>query len=99
MSNTTLPGTPAPIVWQRRAFAEFLGSAVVAENHLSEQDRIDRGSFAGCVAGALSHQEYLETLADSGFAAISLEYTHEVAPEMHGATVKAVKPAASYPVV
>jgi len=69
-------------------------SDVVAENHLSEQDRIERGSFAGCIAGALSHREYLDALAGAGFAAVSVDYTHEVAPGMHGAIVKAVKPSA-----
>lgn len=68
-------------------------SDVVAEDHLSEQDRIQRGSYAGCIAGALSKQEYLDTLAQAGFVDISVEYTHEVAPEMHGAIVKAVKAA------
>jgi len=66
-------------------------SDVVAENHLSEQDRLERGSFAGCIAGALSHQEYLDTLAEAGFVDISVDYTHEVAPEMHGSIVKAAK--------
>ena len=68
-------------------------SDVVAENHLSEQDRIERGSYTGCIAGALSHQEYLDALTAAGFADPSVEYTHVVAPEMHGAIVKAVKPA------
>jgi arsenite methyltransferase len=66
-------------------------SDVVAEDHLSDQDRIQRGSFAGCIAGALSHQEYLDALAGAGFVDVSVEYTHEVAPEMHGAIVKAAK--------
>ncbi len=70
-------------------------SDVVAENHLSEQDRIDRGSFVGCIAGALSNEEYFATLSAAGFVDISVEYTHEVAPEMHGAIIKAVKPSAS----
>ena len=67
-------------------------SDVVAEDHLSEQDRVERGSYAGCIAGALSKGEYLATLTAAGFAEISVEYTHEVAAEMHGAIIKAVKP-------
>jgi arsenite methyltransferase len=66
-------------------------SDVVAENHLSEADRIQRGSYAGCIAGALSNEEYVAKLTEAGFTDISVEYTHEVAPEMHGAIVKAVK--------
>jgi ubiquinone/menaquinone biosynthesis C-methylase UbiE len=67
-------------------------SDVVAENHLSAQDRIERGSYTGCIAGALSNQEYLNALAAAGFVDATVEYTHEVAPEMHGSIVKAVKP-------
>ncbi|TFC17955.1 hypothetical protein E3O19_05550 [Cryobacterium algoritolerans] len=68
-------------------------SDVVAENQLSAEDRIQRGTFAGCIAGALSHQEYVSALTAAGFVDVSVDYTHEVAPEMHGAIVKAVKPA------
>jgi SAM-dependent methyltransferase len=69
-------------------------SDVVAENHLSAEDRIERGSYTGCIAGALSNQEYLDALAAAGFLDATVEYTHEVAPEMHGSIVKAVKPSA-----
>jgi arsenite methyltransferase len=66
-------------------------SDVVAENHLNEHDRIERGSYTGCIAGALSQQEYRHALSEAGFENISIEFTHEVAPEMHGAIIKAVK--------
>ena len=68
-------------------------SDVVAENQLSEADRISRGTYAGCIAGALSLDEYLDLLTAVGFDAISIDFTHEVAPEMHAAIIKAVKPA------
>jgi arsenite methyltransferase len=68
-------------------------SDVVAEDHLSEQDRSDRGSFAGCIAGALSRSEYLDGLAAVGFTAAEVQFTHEVAAGMHGAIVRATKPA------
>lgn len=68
-------------------------SDVVAEDHLSEADRISRGSYAGCIAGALSQGEYVGLLTDAGFTDVSIQFTHEVAPEMHAAIVKAVKPA------
>ena len=70
-------------------------SDVVAEDQLSAEDRIARGSFTGCIAGALSNREYVEALAAAGFVGVSVEYTHEVAAEMHGAIIKAVKPAVS----
>ena len=67
-------------------------SDVVAEDQLSVAEREERGSHVGCVAGALSRQEYVEGLAAAGFTDIEVRFTHEVAPQMHGAIVRAVKP-------
>lgn len=67
-------------------------SDVVAEDHLSPADRSDRGTHVGCIAGALSRAEYLEGLAAAGFSKIDVTLTHEVAPGMHGALIRAVKP-------
>ena len=68
-------------------------SDVVAEDHLTTADRAERGSYVGCIAGALSRAEYLEGLAAVGFAEAEVAFTHEVAPGLHGAIVRAVKPA------
>jgi SAM-dependent methyltransferase len=68
-------------------------SDVVAEDRLSPEARAERGSYAGCIAGALSKGEYEAGLAEAGFGEISVEFTHEVADGLHGAIVKAVKPA------
>jgi SAM-dependent methyltransferase len=67
-------------------------SDVVAEDHLSPAERAERGSFVGCIAGALSVQEYLDGLAAAGFTAAEVHFTHEAVPGMHGAIVRAVKP-------
>lgn len=67
-------------------------SDVVAEDSLTPAERAERGSFVGCIAGALSRSEYLEGLAAAGFVGASVTFTHEVAPGMHGAIVRAVKP-------
>ena len=67
-------------------------SDVVAENQLSPAERAERGSYVGCIAGALSIEEYETQLSSAGFVDVSVELTHEVAPEMHGAIVKATKP-------
>ena len=66
-------------------------SDVVAEDRLTPEERADRGSFVGCVAGALSKGEYEAGLDGAGFEEISVEFTHRVADGMHGAIVKAVK--------
>jgi ubiquinone/menaquinone biosynthesis C-methylase UbiE len=67
-------------------------SDVVADDRLSSQERALRGSFVGCIAGALSFSEYGELLLASGFTDVSVEPTHEVAEGMHSAIVRAVLP-------
>jgi arsenite methyltransferase len=66
-------------------------SDIVAEDRLSPEERAERGSYVGCIAGALSRTEYEAGLAAAGFEQISVEPTHEVADGMHAAVVKAVK--------
>ena len=66
-------------------------SDVVAEDRLSPEERAERGSYVGCIAGALSKSEYEAGLEAAGFEQVSVEFTHEVADGMHGAIVKAVK--------
>jgi arsenite methyltransferase len=66
-------------------------SDVVAEDELSPEQRTERGSHVGCIAGALSRREYESGLAAAGFEHVSVEFTHEVADGMHGAIVRAVK--------
>jgi arsenite methyltransferase len=68
-------------------------SDVVAEDRLSPSERAQRGSYVGCIAGALSKTEYEAGLAAAGLEAVSVEFTHQVADGMHGAIVKAVKAA------
>jgi len=67
-------------------------SDVVAENDLTSDDRLERGSWVGCIAGALSFEEYEDGLASVGFSDISIEPTHAVADGMHSATIRATKP-------
>ena len=70
-------------------------SDVVAEDRLSPAERAERGSFVGCIAGALSISEYGELLAAAGFDEISVDPTHAVADGMYGAIVRASLPSAS----
>jgi len=68
-------------------------SDVVAEDTLGPDERAERGSWVGCIAGALSKGEYEDGLAEAGFEDISVRFTHRVADGMHSAIVQAVKPA------
>jgi arsenite methyltransferase len=67
-------------------------SDVVAEDRLTPDERAQRGSYVGCIAGALSNGEYEVGLEEAGFAQVSVEFTHQVADGMHGAIVHGVMP-------
>lgn len=67
-------------------------SDVVADDRLTSVERASRGSFVGCIAGALSISEYGEMLVAAGFEEISVDPTHEVADGMHSAIVRAMLP-------
>ncbi len=68
-------------------------SDVVADDALTPDDRASRGSFVGCIAGALSFAEYRAGLEAAGLTEISVTSTHTVGDGLHGAIVKATKPA------
>jgi SAM-dependent methyltransferase len=65
---------------------------VVSDDDLSEADRLERGSWVGCIAGALSFDQYRKGLAKVGFTDISVEQTHTVADGLHSAIIRATKP-------
>jgi arsenite methyltransferase len=70
-------------------------SDIVAEDRLSPAERAERGSYVGCIAGALSKSEYEQGLAAAGFAEVSVTFTHEAADGLHSAIIKATRPADS----
>jgi len=67
-------------------------SDVVADDALSPAERAERGSFAGCIAGALSFAEYRAGLAAVGLTGIEIIPTHAVADGLHAAIIRAIKP-------
>jgi arsenite methyltransferase len=66
-------------------------SDVVAEDRLTPEERAERGSYVGCIAGALSKGEYEAGLEAAAFTGISVTFTHEVADGIHAAIVKATR--------
>jgi SAM-dependent methyltransferase len=70
---------------------------IVAEDALTPEQRAERGSYVGCIAGALSFAEFEAGLREVGLADVSLTSTHTVADGMHSVIVKATKPADAMP--
>jgi len=64
---------------------------VVSEDRLTPAERAERGSYVGCIAGALSISEYTEGLTAAGFEDVEVVPTHEVGDGMHSAIIRAVK--------
>jgi arsenite methyltransferase len=70
---------------------------IVAEDALTPDQRTDRGSYAGCIAGALSVSEFRSGLEAVGLTDISITPSHTVTDGMISAIIKATKPADSRP--
>jgi arsenite methyltransferase len=65
---------------------------LVAEDALTPEQRRERGSYVGCIAGALSFTEFETGLRTVGLTDVSLTSTHTVADGIHSVIVKARKP-------
>lgn len=65
-------------------------SDVVADDRLVP---VERGSHVGGIAATLSKREYLDGLAAAGFTDTEVTFTHPVADGIHGAIIRATKPA------
>jgi arsenite methyltransferase len=78
-----------------RPGGRFGVSDILAENHLTDAERAERGRDVGCIAGALSFAEYRDFLTRAGFTGITITPTHQVADGMHSAIIQATKPSAA----
>jgi arsenite methyltransferase len=67
-------------------------SDIVADDALTPEQRAERGSYVGCIAGALSFAEFESGMREAGLTDVSLVPTHSVADGMHSVIAKATKP-------
>jgi arsenite methyltransferase len=65
---------------------------ILAEDHLTETQRLERGAQAGCIAGAPSFTEYRDGLTGAGFTGITITPAQQVGDGVHSAIIRAVKP-------
>jgi SAM-dependent methyltransferase len=72
---------------------------IVADDRLTPAERAERGSFAGCIAGALSFSEFRVGLEAVGLTDITITPTHAVGDGLVSAIVKATKPIDAKPLI
>lgn len=64
----------------------------MAADELTPSERVEKGSYVGCIAGAPSFSGYREELTSAGFVDASIEPTHLETDQMYGAIIRAAKP-------
>jgi len=75
-----------------RPGGRFAVSDVVADPEMDEDIRQDMQQWTGCIAGALTRDEYERDLAAAGFERIEIRETHRVHEHAGSAIVRAVLP-------
>jgi len=70
----------------------FAVSDVIAEPDMDDATRADMAQWTGCIAGALTEQEFREGLAAAGLTAIEIRKTHQVHEFASSAIIRARKP-------
>jgi arsenite methyltransferase len=68
------------------------GRFAVADPGMDDATRADMQQWTGCVAGALTEQEFTDTLAAAGLVEIEVRPTHRVHEHAVSAIVRARKP-------
>ena len=73
----------------------FAVSDVVADPGMDESTRLDMQQWTGCIAGALTREEYLELLEGAGFVDVEIRETHKVHSHAASAIIRARRPSRS----
>jgi arsenite methyltransferase len=73
----------------------FAVSDVIADLDMDEATRADMGAWTGCVAGALTREQFLAALGAAGFSDIEINESHRVHEHAAAAIVRARKPASA----
>ena len=73
----------------------FAVSDVIADDGMDDATRADMAAYTGCIAGALTREEFTQALHDAGLTDITVTETHRVHSAAGSAIVRATKPAAT----
>jgi arsenite methyltransferase len=77
-----------------RPGGRFAVSDVIADPDMDAATRADMAAWTGCIAGALTREEFETALADAGLAGVEIRETHRVHDSAASAIIRARKPAA-----
>jgi arsenite methyltransferase len=77
-----------------RPGGRFAISDVVADTGMDEATRADMASWTGCIAGALTREDFIEALTQAGLVDAEITPTHRVHAHASAAIVRARKPVA-----
>ncbi len=72
-----------------RPGGRFAVSDVVADPDMDEATRRDMQQWTGCIAGALTREEFERGLIEAGFEAVEIQETHRVHEQAASAIVRA----------
>jgi SAM-dependent methyltransferase len=75
-----------------RPGGRFAVSDVIADTDMDQQTRSDMAAWTGCIAGALTADQFRSTLESAGFEAIQIRETHRVHEHASAAIIRAYKP-------
>ncbi|HMT05016.1 MAG TPA: arsenite methyltransferase [Solirubrobacterales bacterium] len=75
-----------------RPGGRFAVSDVIADPEMTEETRTDMKQWTGCIAGALTRDEFEAGLLAAGFESVQIEETHRVHDQASSAIVRATMP-------
>jgi SAM-dependent methyltransferase len=76
-----------------RPGGRFAVSDVIADPDMGEETRRDMAQWTGCIAGALTREDFESELSSAGFTDIEIRETHRVHEHAGSAIIRARKPA------
>jgi SAM-dependent methyltransferase len=69
----------------------FAVSDVIADEHMDDETRADMAQWTGCIAGALTRDEFKQALTNAGLTDIEVRETHRVHAHAASAIIRARK--------
>ena len=70
----------------------FAVSDVIADPDMDEATKADMAAWTGCIAGALTREEFTRALTDAGLVDVEITETHRVHDQAGSAIIRARKP-------